>query len=71
MSVEDGLLESGDFEEEGFKRLDENRRRRGFELLDWGWLATYSLLDLGGLLPTPAALSINGRKNRCLLLKFF
>ena len=45
MSVEDDLFESKDSEEEGFKRLDEDRRRRGFELLDWGWLATHSLLD--------------------------
>ena len=42
MSVDDGLFESEDFEEEGFKRLDEDRRRRGFELLGRGvgWLLT-------------------------------
>jgi len=71
MSVEDDLFESKDSEEEGFKRLDEDRRRRGFELLDWGWLATHSLLDLGGLLPTPAALSINGREKQMLIAQVF
>jgi len=42
MSVEGDLLESKNFEEEGFKRLDQDRGRRGFKLLGWGfgWLLT-------------------------------
>ena len=57
MSVEGGLLESKDFEEEDFKRLDQDRWRCGFELLDRGvWLATYSLLGLVRLLLRPWSL---------------